>query len=142
MQRACVVCGKPIEAVRPHRKYCGDTCAKRAQRAGLASRRAMPAPASNVTALPIEAASDLVDAVRKTLEAAGRLQSVEGQLALVLAERMCGFGTGGGIAALSKELSRAMDSALQSALPPDNPLDELRRRRDAKRRRADDPRPL
>jgi hypothetical protein len=39
VQRSCAVCGSPFDAVRPHAKYCGKTCGKRAQRAGLASSR-------------------------------------------------------------------------------------------------------
>jgi hypothetical protein len=85
--------------------------------------------------LPIEGgASDLVDAVRKTLEAAGRLQSVEGQQAVELANRIVSApGMNMGVAALSKELSRTMASAVAGVEPVGDVLDELKRRRDEKR---------
>jgi hypothetical protein len=44
------------------------------------------------------------------------------------------FDTGGGLAALSKELRAVMAAALLNAAVAANPLDELRARRDAKRR--------
>ena len=33
--RACVMCGTSIEGKRPQAVYCGPTCSKRAQRAGV-----------------------------------------------------------------------------------------------------------
>jgi hypothetical protein len=135
MQRSCAVCSKPFDAFRPHAKYCGKTCGKRAQRAGLASSRG--ATVTPISAAPrIEGASDLVDAVRKTIEVAGRVNSVEGQLAIVLAEKMVGYDTGGGMAAVSRELSRVMSAVLRDEKAGDDFLDELKRRRDMKRSRS------
>jgi hypothetical protein len=75
----------------------------------------------------------LVDAVRAELTIAGRLDSAPGQRALRLAVAMCEFGiTGGGLAALSKELRATMAEALQNAATANDPLDELRARRDRK----------
>lgn len=39
MQRACAVCGKPFESAKPQARYCGGTCAKRAQRSGMSVPR-------------------------------------------------------------------------------------------------------
>ena len=56
-----------------------------------------------------------------------------GQVALLLAERMCEFDTGSGTAALSKELRAVMVAAVQGAPAAADPVDELRARRDRKR---------
>jgi hypothetical protein len=135
VQFSCVVCGRPFGAQKPTAKYCGPTCSKRGQRAGLASRRGAPVTRiSPATTSPIDGTSDLVDAVRQTLGAAGRLDTSLGQLALILARKMTDYGTGGGVAALSRELSRVMDAALGPVEPSDDLVDELRRRRDRKRK--------
>jgi hypothetical protein len=94
VQFSCVVCNKAFVAQKPTAKYCSPLCSKRAQRAGLSGRR----PAAAASLPPISGASDLVDAVRKTLEAAGRLDSSMGQLALVLAQKMTDHGTAAGVA--------------------------------------------
>src|SRR5262245_6230304 len=109
------MCGKPFEAQKPTARYCSPLCSKRAQRAGVAGRRSDP-----VVAPEIGEASGLVDAVEKTLEAAGRLNSSMGQLALVLARKMAtDHGTAAGVAALSRELSAVVAAALEghSAAP-------------------------
>ncbi len=47
--RTCVVCDKPLDSdKKPQAKYCGGTCSKRAQRAGLASRRGAGPPIATV----------------------------------------------------------------------------------------------
>lgn len=75
----------------------------------------------------------LVNAVRAELEAAGRLDSVLGQVALLLAARMCDYDTGSGTATVSTELRSVMAAALRDAPAAGDPIDELRRRRDRKR---------
>lgn len=76
----------------------------------------------------------LVDQVIAELDAAGRLVSVPGVQAVLLASRMEGLmETGAAVAALSKELSRVMGEALGAASAVADPVDELRRLRDAKR---------
>ena len=127
MQRSCLVCSGPFEAQRPQAKYCGETCRKRAQRGGIAKTSA---PAM-VVDRPV---SGLLDAVTAELEAAKRLNSVAGQHALELANRIVSApGMNAGVGALSKELSRVMAEAVKGSVVVANPLDELRARRDAKR---------
>jgi hypothetical protein len=131
MEKLCEGCGTPIvDALKANRRYCSDLCGKRTRR-----RNAATGAPARVVPPPVTGASDLLDSVKKTLEAAGRLDTSMGQLALVLAQKMTDYGTGSGIAAISRELSRVMAAALQSAEPADDPLDELRRRRDMKRSR-------
>jgi hypothetical protein len=71
------------------------------------------------------------------LTAAGALDTVDGQLALVLAERIESPGqTGSAVAALHAELRRLM-TVIDARVKVEDPLDKLRRRRD--RRRGDTP---
>jgi len=125
--RKCESCGRSYQAKNSRSRFCGQTCYRRHSRAN-------PKP-KPVAAARVEAA--LVDAVRVELEAAGRLDSVAGQSALRLAEKMCGSAdTGSGLAALSRELRGTMAEALQGANVADDLVDELKRRRDAKRAAA------
>lgn len=129
MTRNCAVCRRPFEASRPNAKFCGSTCRKRNARGVTA-----PEMGSNVEAESDEP-TPLVEATTAELAAAGKLDTMLGQLALALAKRMGGEVTG--IAALSKELRSVTDAALgvktsgASAVADD--VDELRARRDAKR---------
>ena len=124
MIRGCDVCGRPYEAKRVSSRFCSGTCRKRNLRAPR-PRLAETSPAAEDYALPA--------ATRAELEAASRLDSMLGQVALLLAERMCEFDTGSGTAALSKELRAVMVAAVQGAPAAADPVDELRARRDRKR---------
>ena len=124
MIRGCDVCGHPYEATRVSSGFCSGTCRKRNLRAPR-PRLAETSPAAEDYAL--------LAATRAELEAAGRLDSMLGQVALLLAERMCEFDTGSGTAALSKELRAVMVAAVQGAPAAADPVDELRARRDRKR---------
>ena len=77
----------------------------------------------------------LVAAVRAELEAADRLSTVAGQHALELARRIAAAPEmSSGVAALSRELRAVMGEALAGVGAAADPVDELRARRDAKRR--------
>lgn len=132
MQRRCVVCSRPFEALRPQGKYCGATCRQRA-------RRAAPVPPptpidGGAAGAGPDVGEDVVSSVLAELTAAGRQNTALGVLAVQLAQRMTQFDTGGGLAALSKELRAVMAAALQEAPASADLIDELRARRDAKRR--------
>jgi hypothetical protein len=77
--------------------------------------------------------NSLIRATRAELEAYGVVDSMMGQQALRIAEQMSGFETAGGMASLSKELSRVMAEATRSAVLVDDPTDELRLKREARR---------
>lgn len=118
MDAQCAACGVAFEAQRATAKYCGATCRKRGNRRG------------EVVVLAAAPVVGLVEATRGELAAAGRLDTVLGQQALTLAERITNpRDTGSAIAALSRELSRVMAEAVKGAAAAD-PLDELRARRD------------
>jgi hypothetical protein len=72
----------------------------------------------------------LVTQTRRELEEAGKLESVVGQQALRLAEKMCsGFDTGSATAAVSKEFRAVMALALADVTKKADSLDELAQRR-------------
>lgn len=125
MERKCDICGRSYEAKRRDSRTCGSTCRNN-------KRRRTPPPAD-----PFD--KPLVAATKRELEAAGKLDTMLGQQALVLAARMSGTETAGGVGTLSKELSRVVAAAIGSG-PPATPaagagddIDELRARRNAKR---------
>lgn len=119
MKATCAGCGLDFEAKRSTAQYCSSTCRSR-------GNRKKPAEAT-----ALEPSSSLVDATRAELVAAGRLDSMLGQQALVLAGRIGSpFDTGAGMAALSKELRALMLEATKGAAVAADPLDELRARRD------------
>lgn len=131
----CEGCGDAMpEAVNPNRRWCSDRCRKRASRAGIASARTSPRP----PATPLRPVSGLLDAVTAELEAAKRLHTVGGQLALELARRITDAPPmNTGVAALSKQLTVTMAQALSGAERPGrDPVDQLKKRRDSKRRAA------
>ena len=126
MLKACLSCGRPFEAQRSAAKFCGDTCRQRAKRAGGLT----VAPTATPTGSP------LVEVTRTTLSDAGVLDTVSGQSALLLAERLGGgTETGAAMAALSKQLEALVAAALASVSRADQ-MDEVTQRRDAKLRAA------
>lgn len=79
---------------------------------------------------------DLVDAVRRDLRSAGVLDTPAGVQALRVANRMVSAtaDTGSSYAALSRELSRALDEAKSApAAAKANPVDEFTQRRQQRR---------
>lgn len=126
MLRKCESCGDEYAARSARSRFCSDRCRVRH------SRGAVPSPGSAGDNDP------LVAAVIRELTAAGKLDSMRGQQALILARRMAGGDTTAGIAALSRELRSVVAAATGTsgagANAPADGIDELRARRDAKRR--------
>lgn len=131
MTRNCDFCGQSYAAQRPTSKFCSSTCRGKNSRGDQPPVAAVSAPVD-----PGRPVAGLVDAVSAELEALGRLDSVTGQHALELANRIVSApGMNAGVAALSKELSRVLVDARGSSAVVD-PVDELGARRDAKLKRA------
>jgi hypothetical protein len=131
MERECAECSGPFEAKRRTAKYCGGKCRVRATR-----RRANGGESPEPALLPTDVRGSLpiVEATRRELAAAGRVDSMLGQQALELAARMhSAVDTGSAIASLSRELRAVVSAALADAPVKADPLDELadRRRRKA-----------
>ena len=101
MQRQCATCGKAYQAARPNSKFCSDTCRVRAHR----SPKSSPAPPAGP--VPMLGAG-LESVAARELDAAGRLDTVLGQAALVLARRIeSPMETGSSIASMTKAPSMA-----------------------------------
>jgi len=123
VQRICDVCGRDFEAKRRDAKTCSATC--------RSNKRNQSSPPDRDEI----GSNSLVKATTAELEAAGKVDTMLGQLAISLAGRMSGTTTG--LAALSRELRSVIDAALGVKVPGVAPVvddvDELRARRDAKR---------
>lgn len=129
MQRQCDACGHSYPARRASSRFCSGTCGKRSQRARAAGITLLAATLDDR-----EAPSELVQAVTRELEAAGRLGSAFGQVAVELARRIGSRReTGAATSALARELPRQLAAALAGVADAADPLDEIRARRDRKR---------
>jgi hypothetical protein len=109
VQALCASCGDDFEAKRSTAKYCSATCRKRAA-------RSRPDPSTDTTSSSGDE-HDLIATTRRELEAAGRVETFAGQLALQLAKRLA-TPDESGVSALSKELRTVMSAALDGVTPP------------------------
>ena len=124
----CASCGQPFKALRPHAKFCSDTCRKRGSRGVLA----VVEPAE---AKPESAPSSLVTATRTVLEDAGRGDAPLSLLTLELAQAMEDTLPGSPAkATIAKQFQATYAEAMKGVRGADTPMDELRARRDALRR--------
>ncbi len=130
MDRECDSCGRSYTATRASSRFCSGTCGKRSQRARAAGIPLRAATSDDREAAP----SALMQAVSRELDAVGRLGTVGGQVAVLLAQRIGSRQeTGAATAALAKQLSATMTWALAGVAVAADPLDEIRARRDRKR---------
>lgn len=121
-------CGKTFETTSARAKFCSSTCRSRVHRNGSGVLD-LPAPTVDAPG----GARPLLDATRRELEEAGVADTALGQQALELARRMSDpRAMGLSVAPISKELRQVMIDAKREA-PRASGLDELRKRRDAKR---------
>lgn len=129
--KACATCGDPLPprttTGRP-RIHC-EACKPPRRRSGqVAEISAATAPVG-----PPADTSGVYGATFAELAAAGRADTAKGRAALLLAERLDErIDTAAGAAAAVKQLREALDDALAGARVAADPVDELRRRREAK----------
>jgi hypothetical protein len=130
MTRQCDSCREDYEAARASSRFCSPRCRVRASRSPAKTLDAPTTPPRDLSA------SGLVIATTTALEAAHALDSVLGQVAVEIAGRIVNPAeTGAAVAALAKQLREVMVAALEgSEVVVVDPLDELRSRRDRKRR--------
>jgi hypothetical protein len=77
--------------------------------------------------------SGLVEVTRRELEAADRLDTVLGQQAVALAQRLASpHETGASVATMSRELRAVMVEAMRGVAVTADRVDEMKARRDAK----------
>lgn len=128
----CPICGRQMQ---PGRVTCSQRCRQRKYRQEQ-KRSKESDPVATVTTAKELRGLTIEDAVRAELTELGRLNSALGQQALELARRMSTEDEfGAGVASLSRELRAVMVEVAANAAPAENdPLDELRARRDRKRR--------
>lgn len=129
MTVTCACCGQPFEAKRRTARFCSATCRSRARRTSSPPVRGQR---DKGRAKP-GADSALVVAVRRELEEAGQLATVEGQLALMLAAQSATVAASA-LATLSVELRRLMALALARGAQPEDDVTRARRAREEKRR--------
>lgn len=123
MQRNCVECGEIFEAEHHQTRYCGTRCRDRHNREKTA------APSVKLPQFDLS----IIQSVRQRLDAVGETDTPLGQLALRLAEQASAE-TGSALAALSREMRAVLAEVEAGAKPVQrDPVDELRKRRDAKR---------
>lgn len=106
----CVGCGVAFTAKSSRAKWHSPACKKRRQRQPETEAET-PTPDADPTD------TGLVDAVRRELSEADRLNTVHGQMALQLARNMTAVDATG-VAGLSKELDRIRALALEGWEPP------------------------
>lgn len=117
MQVTCESCGEAFEAKRKTARFCGSTCRTRARRAKAAEPEIEPAgTAEGKPTAGLKPEDPLVTAVRKELEAAKALDSVDGQIALHLAHQVKAA-TGSSASTLAKELRQVLDRIAPPAPP-------------------------
>lgn len=145
MKVRCEVCGDAFEAQRRTARFCGSKCRMRAHRgaevvplrpepARKPAPRARRKAAANADEESQPVLGQVEAAVTKQLADAERLATPLGQAALVLARRLDSgkYDTGSAMASLVRQLEATLESATADAKVADDPVDELRRRRDRK----------
>jgi hypothetical protein len=152
MQRICECCSEPFEAKRSDAKTCSQVCRNKLKQK-VKRLSAVPAAeldeVAKVVDWPEKAdhpsngeryrfINKLVDSVEAALEKAEKLETPQGQALLVIADRLArNYGdNASGVAALSKELTRLMDSMLLGHEVKTDALDEIAKRRRAKAAQA------
>lgn len=128
MAATCEHCGsqfKPKQAWQPS-KYCSAKCR-------MAASRARKPPVVDLGAQSEDEST--VEAVKRELKAAGRIDTFRGRAAIKLAARIDAATAVMGFAQLVKQLESTMDAALAGVKKPDSPVirmrDELAARRGA-----------
>ena len=141
MHRICALCGREFKAQRATARYCGSSC--RAKRSTRNKRLKTEGGSYDVDVVKVGAVAPIsnptptksgtvFDATERALVQAGRHNSPQGAIALVLAGRLDApdIDSGAGVVSLSRELDRLLCSILTAAerATPDE-LDELEKRR-------------
>ena len=121
--RPCEACGVDFEARRQSSRFCSDRCRQRLRRSPVAAGAERMRP------------GELVDATRRQLAAAGAVDTTLGQMALLLAARLeSPLETGNSVASVSREFRTVMGWVTDQRVDGFDPVDELRARRDRRRR--------
>jgi hypothetical protein len=127
---SCAKCQTLFEARTRQATFCSVKCRQASSREDREARKdGKIAPVSSIS--PAETSdsppvSSLVAITLAKLEEAEAVETVEGQIALRLAEKLAGTGdTGSAMASLARQLSAAMSEALAAGTKKTDVLDEL-----------------
>ncbi len=125
--RNCDYCGKMYQARTVKSQFCSTSCRAR-------HSESLPKEVQRQIVSDIELGG-VLKTTRAQLEAARRVDTPEGQVALLLAARLDANvrESGMGVAAIVREHSRCLAEALKGAQVAADPVDELRDRRDNRR---------
>ena len=123
----CAQCGRSFVAKRVNARFCSSSCRSRFHRNAKSS--------SQLREHVADKDDDLVKAVRRELEAAKALDTVAGQLALLLAAQVK-HEPGARLPALVRELGRVIDEAKRAGPVIPDEVTRARRKRDEARRAA------
>ena len=125
-RRPCDLCGTPYVAKTKRSKFCSDKCRIR----NHAGKPPIPAPRPVV----IDVASGVTSETKAALESLGKLNTPEGQAALVLAAKIdAGIDPLSAINGAVKQLGDTLAGLRQQSTPVADPVDELRRQREKRR---------
>ena len=114
MADTCDSCGGPLERRNVNHRFCCGVCRKRGARGHL-----QPGAGPRPVAPAVETDATLLEAIRRQLDEAGRLDTYLGQQAVLLATLLAGgAGTPSALASLSRELRETMAAALRGAGAP------------------------
>jgi hypothetical protein len=126
VDRSCEVCGKALTSTRKDARYCSSSC-----RGKAVAKRRLAAQAAEVVvpispAAPPAETSGLRATVAEQLRKVKRLDTVAGQQALLLADRLehSTLDNGSAVAALSKELDRLTAALLSDLREEPDALDD------------------
>lgn len=134
MKKKCEACGDTFEAKRASRRTCTERCRKRLQRkpaAAVVQLAAVQAFADEPQDPgPSLAAGKTETLTRRELEAAGRLDTALGVVAVIAAQQVDALlvltDTGSGIKARIEAHRSALAEALKDAKTADDPLSKIR----------------
>lgn len=129
MERTCAVCGTPFTAQRSTARYCSGSCR---------ARKSQGAEVLPITPPEAPAGGGVLEATRRELDEADRLNTALGQAAMVLARRVDASDrdAGSAAAAVTREwramLAEAVKGSAAQSSPLDRARDELAKRRAAR----------
>lgn len=130
----CARCGKPFTAVRSDAKYCSSTC--RSAKFRGAPDPDLPPTVPDVATVG-DIVPDLVATARAELEAAGVLNTTAAQAALTLARLATNPNvTDGPRVTAARQVAGAVRDAIAAGAKSGSRMDEIKAKREAKRRAA------
>lgn len=149
MRLVCVVDEVEFEAKRASAHYCSARCRKRAQRqraAGVATALPAKPPRPSPEKSVVQPSPAALPSIGVTLEQVtvaelvkvSRLKTPGGVAAVLLARRldMAGLETGSSMAAVVREHRASLAAALVNGTVENDPVDELKARRETKSKRG------